>query len=81
LRKHVCERVARIEERLPGNDLLSIGQREDNLRHHVQMPNDSKQMLSTSPPRCEPILDRPLAGSGPPHDRLHGLMAVAQFRP
>jgi hypothetical protein len=45
------------------------------------MPNDSKQMLSTSPPRCEPILDRPLAGSGPPHDRLHGLMAVAQFRP
>lgn len=32
MRKHVCERVARIEERLTGNDLFSTGQPEDNQR-------------------------------------------------
>src|ERR1017187_9325672 len=57
-------------------------QLEDDLQHDVLVPNESKQMLTTKPsPPCEPILDRPLAGSGPPHDPLHGLMAVSQFRP
>ena len=41
----------------------------------------SKCSRTRPPPSCEPILDRPLVGSGPPHDRLHGLMAVAQFGP
>jgi hypothetical protein len=80
LRKLICERVARIEERLSSNDLLPTGQPEHNLQHHIRVPNKGEQMLSAGPPSsCEPILDRPLASSGPSHDGLHGPVAVPRF--
>ncbi len=39
-------------------------------------------MLSTrSPPPSEPVLDRPLVGSGPSHHRFDGLVGVTAAQP
>ncbi|MGH8221947.1 MAG: hypothetical protein ACREQZ_03140 [Woeseiaceae bacterium] len=64
------------------DDRFSAGKPNEGIEDRVRVTHDGEQTLPARAARPgKPVLDRPLAGTRPPHHRLRRLMRVAQLLP
>ena len=74
------ELVSHADEILRGHSVLTSGQDQQDRQHVVGMPDQIDQVLTAGATDAgQPILDRPLSGTGPSHDNFDGLMGGAQL--
>ena len=74
------EFIPYVDELLHGHNVLTSRQDQQDRQHVVGMPDQIDQVLTAGATDAgQPILDRPLSGTGPSPDNFDGLMGGAQF--